>query len=188
MTGRDFFKRFEIFIIVISNFFKIFPYNWRCFFFDLFSSFPSSFGVFIRYCILRTLVKSLGRNVYIGRYSIIKNYSNLIIGDNVSIHEFCFIDAIGGIEIGNNVSIAHSCSLVSFEHIYTSADYPIKYSGIEKKTININDDVWLGANVKILSGSHINSRVVVGAQSLVKGELLEKSLYLGSPVKRIKSI
>ncbi|WP_169628108.1 acyltransferase [Ferrimonas senticii] len=126
--------------------------------------------------------------MYIGRGVILKNPSALNIGRNVSIHDYGYIDALGGILIEDNVSIAHRCSLVSFEHGYDEHDLPIKYNTLRTAPISISSDVWLGANVVVLSGSKIAMRSVIGAGSVVKGHLDGKSLYAGVPVKKIKSI
>lgn len=55
------------------------------------------------------------------------------------------------------------------------------------KEIHIGDKVWIGANVTILKGTNIGNNIVVGASSLVAGNLLaENSIYSGNPIKIIK--
>ncbi|MNR38520.1 Galactoside O-acetyltransferase [compost metagenome] len=54
--------------------------------------------------------------------------------------------------------------------------------------IKIGDNVFIGYGVTILPNSNIGSNVIVGACSLVKGELKSNSVYAGIPAKYICSI
>lgn len=54
--------------------------------------------------------------------------------------------------------------------------------------INIGDKVFIGYGVTILPNSKIGSNVIVGAGSLVKGELRSNSVYAGVPAKYICSL
>ena len=56
-----------------------------------------------------------------------------------------------------------------------------------KGGIIIEDDVWLGAGVTILDGSHIKRGTIVGANALVSGILDEYSIYGGNPLTKLKS-
>jgi virginiamycin A acetyltransferase len=51
--------------------------------------------------------------------------------------------------------------------------------------IKIRDDVWIRAKTTILDGTVINNGVVIGANSLVKGELKPYYVYAGNPLKKI---
>ena len=50
----------------------------------------------------------------------------------------------------------------------------------------IGSDVWLAANVTVLKGSKISDGAVIGAKSLVKGEIPENAIAVGIPAKVIK--
>ncbi len=50
----------------------------------------------------------------------------------------------------------------------------------------LEDNVEIGANCTILPGAIIRSNVVVGAGSLVKGELAANAIYAGTPCRKIK--
>lgn len=164
------------------------PYVVKATIFDCFSGLPTFVGLSIRYIFLKSMCESVGHNVYIGRWTVVKNCKQLRLGSNVSIHEYCYIDAIGGVTIGSNVSIAHSCSILSFEHTWNNTKNPIKYNELHYDPVRISDDVWLGAGVRVLSGVSIRNRVIVGAGSVVKGELLSNHVYGGVPCKILKVI
>lgn len=188
MKGKTLFSLFYPLIRVSIKFFRILPYFILEFFFDTLSLIPTKLGVGLRYIILASMCDSIGKNVYVGRYVIIKNARNLRIGDNVSIHDNCYIDASGTITIGSDISIAHSCSILSFEHQYDNYEKPIKYNDLIFKRVFICDDVWIGCGSRVLSGSQIGSRVIIAAGAVVKGKIKSNSIYGGVPCRLIKRI
>ncbi|MGI2799433.1 acyltransferase [Photobacterium damselae] len=167
---------------------KILPKFFRHFLYDISSLIPTFLGVFFRAVILKSLLLKCGKKLYVGRFVTIKNPHLLSVGDNVSFHEYCFVDAIAGIDIGDNVSIAHSSSLISFDHQFSNEELPIKYNKLKFSEINISDDVWIGSGVRILCGSHISSRTIIAAGSVVKGNIESRYIYAGVPAKPKKRI
>jgi acetyltransferase-like isoleucine patch superfamily enzyme len=49
----------------------------------------------------------------------------------------------------------------------------------------VEDDVWIGANSVILDGAIIRRGAVVGAGSLVRGEVASYSIVAGNPLRQI---
>ncbi|MDH1994808.1 acyltransferase [Aeromonas caviae] len=188
MSGRDLFK----IIKVVINFFvfivRPFPKCIKKFLYEICSIIPTNIGVFLRYIILKSQAASVGDNVYIARYVIIKNPEKLIIGSNVSIHEFCYIDAEGGITIGDDVSIAHNSSFISFEHTWEDLNTTIKYNKLTLDKIFIGSDVWIGCGVRILAGVKVSNRSVVGAGSVLNKQYPSNVVIVGTPGRVIKEI
>lgn len=56
---------------------------------------------------------------------------------------------------------------------------------IEYGDIIINDDAYIGANCTVLPGSIVGEGAVVGANSLVKGQLEPWAIYVGTPCRKI---
>jgi len=166
---------------------SILPFSIRLFLFSYFSGTPGKIGVGLRYLFLKTLCSSCGDNVYIGRWCSFKNIKGLIIGDNVSVHDYCYFDAKGIISIGTNVSIAHNSTILTFEHTFSNPSLPIKYQPLNINKVVIDDDVWIGCGCRILSGTRINSRSVIGANSVVKNEI-GPGVYVGCIAKKIKDL
>lgn len=54
--------------------------------------------------------------------------------------------------------------------------------------INIGNDVYIGVNTTILSGTKIGNRCIIGACSLVKGNFPDNSVIAGVPAKVIKTV
>lgn len=185
MTGKDFFKKYDLLINIVIKIFSFFPKKFLVFLYDFIFSQNYKLSYFLRYCILKNLAKQVGKNIYIARNVVLKNIEKLEIGDNVSIHEFCYIDGAGGISIGNNVSISHNCSIISFDHKYNfNDDTPIKYQGSIFEKIIIGNNIWIGCNTKILKGTILEDNIVIAAGSVLRKKVyIENSLYVGE--KRI---
>lgn len=93
--------------------------------------------------------------------------------------------------IGNYCSIADNVTfLMGGEHDYKristypfqSLIYKIKTDCSFKENIIIEDDVWIGYDSLILSGTHIGKGSVIGARSVVKGNIPPYSVYIGNRV------
>lgn len=112
---------------------------------------------------------------------------NIIIGEDSYINSGVTIYSGNGVRIGHNVLIAANCTLASSNHEYRAKDKKIIEQRFmpSKGGIVIEDDVWIGANTVILDGTIIRQGVVVGAHSLVKGELDEYCIYAGNPLRLV---
>ena len=118
---------------------------------------------------------SVGNNFYIGRYSQIE------------------CDA----EIGNNVILGNYVALVGkYDHNYQQIGYTIRlasqirdsdytWHGLNSKVI-IEDDVWIGYNAIILSGTRIARGAIVAAGSVVTKDVQAYSIVGGNPARLIK--
>lgn len=108
------------------------------------------------------------------------------IGKNVSINEWVFLDGYGELSIGDNTRIAHGCSIVSEDHGYESVEIPIYKQKKVKRKVVIEEDVWLGAGVKVLKGVRIGKGSIVGAGAVVTRDLPSFSIAVGVPAEVIK--
>lgn len=188
VSGRESFKKRERVIRCLSVLFRALPFTLFRILYETSSVFSGRASILLRYLFIDRFSECVGAALYVGRFVVVKNLSSLRLGDNVSIHDYCYLDCIGGIFVGDNVSIAHNCSLVSFDHEWQNTEIPIKYNNISINPITIENDVWVGAGVRILAGCHIESRVVIAAGSVVKGRLESNFLYAGVPARKIKPL
>lgn len=135
-----------------------------------------------RLTVLRILGVRLGKKIKIYGPLYIKYPRRCKIGNNVTINDLVLLNAKGGIEIGNNVTISAGC------HIHStglSTDGGSKRHVLGK--VQIEDNVWLGADVCILKNVKISQNIVVGAKSLVTKDLMVPGIYYGIPARLIKS-
>ena len=114
--------------------------------------------------------------------------SSLVIGEvkvgkNTWIGPFTIIDGSGGLEIGNNCSISASVQIYSHDTMQwaiTGGVAPYEYS---KTTIGNN--CYIGPNTIIAKGVTIADGVIVGANSFVNKSLEPNKKYAGNPAKEI---
>lgn len=189
MSGRDLYTFFKPVLILLIFLLKIIPRFILNFLWSVTSPFEGNVALTIRYLIVASKAKSCKGQGFIGRNVTIKNLQNLTLGKNFSIHANCYIDAAGEVIIGDNVSIAHNTSIISFEHQWGVTSLPIKYNPTKLSKISICDDIWIGCGVRILAGTSIQSRVIVGAGTVVNGTNLDcNSVYVGIPARKVKDI
>ena len=99
------------------------------------------------------------------------------------------------LSIGSFCSIAGDVHfLLSGEHTYkTLSTYPIKHffvdgscESLTKGPIVIEDDVWIGYGCVILSGVTIGKGSVIGAMSIVSGDIPPYSIFAGGNIMRYR--
>lgn len=130
---------------------------------------------------------SLGANSVVDSFVKIKcagGTADVSIGRFVYINSGTVIYSGNGITIGDHVLIAANCTLAPVNHAYHSRDVLIHEQRFQasKGGILIEDDVWIGAGTVILDGAIIRRGAVVGACSLVRGELTSHGIYCGNPL------
>lgn len=117
--------------------------------------------------------------------------AELTIGDGCGISSSC-IWARESIVIGNNVNIGADC--IVFDHDAHSLDhlkrrcYADDSAGTATAPIRIADDVLIGARTIVLKGVTIGARAIVGAGSVVAGDIPAGEIWAGNPAKFIKKL
>ncbi len=113
---------------------------------------------------------------------------DVVIGENSYINSGTVIYSGNGVQIGKGVLIAANCTIAPVNHEYRLKDKTILEQRFmpSKGGIFIEDDVWIGANTVICDGAIIHKGAVVGANSVVIGELESYGVYVGSPLRIIK--
>lgn len=146
----------------------------------------------IRAIYLNILGAKIGNNTRIENVKFIQvqcSLKNFRCGDNVFIGTGVTIDLSAPLSIGKNSIIAPGCSLIThqdageFNNSILSKLYPKKYLAL-----TIKEEVWVGADVTILPGTIIESLTVIGAKSLVSGNIPGKVLAAGIPAKVKKTL
>jgi acetyltransferase-like isoleucine patch superfamily enzyme len=154
----------------------------------------------------------LGNNLFIGDRVVIYNPGDggrVDLSDGVRIYGDTFIQTgqggsvkIGGdthiqpgchllaykasIEIGRDVQIAPRCAFYPYDHGIFPGELIWKQPLTTKGNINIEDDVWLGFGVIVLSGVRIGRGAVVAAGSVVTHSIPAGAIAVGVPARVVK--
>lgn len=144
----------------------------------------------------RLNVYGFGRVINIGRNVTFYDNTNieigpdgvLTIGENFTMSYGSIIACSICVRIDDNVMIGEFVSIRDSSHNYKDLSLPINQQGDYFSDIYIGSNVWIGRGSIVFPGTRINSNVVVGANSIVKGLLDEGFVYAGNPLKKIKKI
>ncbi len=127
----------------------------------------------------------LGNEVLLGRGTVLGTRNGRIdIGDFSNIGAGCRMGTTSQIKIGKHVLLAANCYIGGAQHNYDRTDIPIMRQGYNNRGgVIIEDDVWLGTDVKILDGVTIGTGCVIGAGALVTKDIPSYSIAMGVPAK-----
>jgi acetyltransferase-like isoleucine patch superfamily enzyme len=142
------------------------------------------------------------RYVRIGRGSLIGPYATLSAGvspqhelgdvEIVTIGDRCLIGRGSGIVghqrvvIGDDVFTGHHVYITDANHGYEDPSIPPSQQFAESRPVSIGDACWLGHGTIVLPGSTIGRHVVVGAGSVVTGDLPDRCVAVGNPARVIR--
>ena len=155
--------------------------------FWLFKNIPGIIGFFIRNLILKIFSKSKKGMVSIQPEVNMVNVNKIEFGANIGINSGTYINALGGIKFGNYVLIGSNVTISAGKHGIMGKFPPVFSRPSEPLSINIEDDVWLGAGVVIMPGITLKKGTVVGANAVVTKSTEEYGVYVGSPARKVKS-
>ena len=106
--------------------------------------------------------------------------------DHTSIGEYSFIAANGGVRIGPNVVIGHHVSVITSNHRFDDPMRPIAEQGVQLRSIEIGDNVWVGSGARILAGVTIGDGAVIGANSVVTRSVAPGAVVAGVPARWLR--
>ena len=96
----------------------------------------------------------------------------LIIGDKCFFNQNVSITCKKKIVIGDRCQIANNVVIVDHDHAGSE-----NWGSYVETTVTIGNDVWIGANVVIMRGTTIGDKAVIGAGSIVKGDVPEGKVF-----------
>jgi len=92
------------------------------------------------------------------------------------------------ITIGNDVWTGHHVYITDQNHGYEDLDLPISRQVMPEQAVRIGDGSWLGHGTVVLPGVSIGRHVVVGANSVVTGDLPDNCVAAGVPARVIRRL
>jgi len=132
----------------------------------------------------------LGDGVHLHRESIVETGmgGSVVIGAHTHIQPRCqFSGYKGSIRIGRGVQIAPYCAFYPYDHGIDPGELISKQPIQSMGDILVDDDAWLGVGVSVLDGARIGKGAVIGAGSVVTGNIPDYSIAVGVPARVVKS-
>lgn len=127
--------------------------------------------------------RRLGFDAGASVYDLSCVYGDVAVGRNTWIGPFTILDGTGGLSIGSN------CSISSGVQIYTHDSVAWALSGgtaeYEYSPVRIGNSCYIGPNTLITRGVEVGDHCVVGAASLVNRDLPPFTVAFGTPCRAV---
>jgi len=147
---------------------------------------------YLRSRLLRFFGAAISNNVRIYEvqfFNLEKGFKNFRVEDDVHIGLGCRIDLEGPVTIRRGTAISPGVTILTHSDPGSQHDTPLSQAFAPfVRGVEIGPHCWIGCNSTILAGALIRDRTVIGACSLVIGEIEPDSLYLGTPARKVRSL
>jgi acetyltransferase-like isoleucine patch superfamily enzyme len=108
------------------------------------------------------------------------------IGDRCSIGRGSCIVGHRRIVIGDDVTTGPNVYVTDQNHTYADVDVPIGRQWPSDDPVEIGSGCWIGTGAVILPGTRIGDHVVVGAGSVVRGDVPSRCVIAGAPATVVR--
>lgn len=112
----------------------------------------------------------------------------LSIGARVGIRPFCTISASESIVIEDDVVIASYTSVIDSDHTFAQGRPNVMHNGVLSSPIHIGRGTWIAERVAVLRGARIGRCCIIGANSVVRGDVPDFSIAVGSPARVVGKV
>lgn len=153
---------------------------WKCFYWIAYRWMPRFFNGWHRGA-LRLFGAKIGADVLIYPSALIECPWNLELTNNSVIGDGVRLYALGHIFVGKHSVVSQRAHLCAGSHDYTDPRMPLL-----RPPITIGHGVWICTEAFIGPGVTIGDRAVIGARSVVTGNLPEDMVCAGNPCRPIK--
>ena len=143
------------------------------------------FGTNIRIGNFVTIICASDRKVDISTWQTDKLNGEIFIDDYVLMSPGTNLRCAKKISIGKSSMIASDVTITDsdWHGIYDRTDYVAL-----PKEVEIEENVWIGERSIVLKGSKIGKNSIIGAGSVVAGDIPENCVFAGNPAKFVKKL
>jgi acetyltransferase-like isoleucine patch superfamily enzyme len=112
----------------------------------------------------------------------------LRIGDRVGIRPYCTISAAESIVLEDDVIVGAYSSVYDSDHTFAQGRPNVMHNSLETAPVRIGRGTWLAERVAVLRGSNIGRCCIVGANSVVRGDIPDFSIAVGAPARVVGEV
>ncbi len=155
-------------------------------------------GFFVRHPVEGEVLEALdGGRLTIGEGTLLEPGCWLTLAPEarIEIGAGCFLNrntmiaAHERVTIGDHTMLANGCFVGDADHRFDDPERPITEQGFTTKgPVEIGANCWFGVNCAVTSGVTVGSRCVIGANSVVNGDLPPATIAAGVPARVIKPV
>ena len=132
-----------------------------------------------------TIICASDRKVDLSTWQTDKLNGEIFIDDYVLMSPGTNLRCAKKISIGKSSMIASDVTITDsdWHGIYDRTDYVAS-----PKEVEIEENVWIGERSIVLKGSKIGKNSIIGAGSVVAGDIPENCIFAGNPAKFVKKL
>ena len=112
----------------------------------------------------------------------------LRIGDRVGIRPWCTLSASGGILLEDDVILGAYSTVIDSDHTFREGRPNVMHNSVDVDPIRIGRGTWVAERVAVLKGSNIGECCIIGANSVVKGDVPPFSIAAGAPARVVGEV
>jgi lipopolysaccharide O-acetyltransferase len=112
----------------------------------------------------------------------------LVIGERVGIRPYCTISAAESLIIEDDVIIGAFTGIIDSDHTFALGRPNVMHNPLATAPVRIGRGSWLAERVAVLRGSTIGRCCIIGANSVVRGEIPDCSIAVGAPARVVGSV
>lgn len=131
--------------------------------------------------ILGHLWLSVERDAWEGDAPVIR------IGERVGVRPYCTISAAESVLIEDDVVLSAFSTVIDSDHSFEGGSPSVLWNPPVSSPVRIGRGTWVGERVAVLRGARIGRYCIIGANSVVRGEIPDYSIAAGVPAKVVGS-
>ena len=112
----------------------------------------------------------------------------LRIGSRVGIRPYCSISASESVVLEDDVILSAYSSVIDSDHTFRLGAPNVMHNPVDTAPVWIGRGTWIGERVGVLRGSRIGECCIIGANSVVRGEIPPYSVAVGAPARVVRTI
>jgi acetyltransferase-like isoleucine patch superfamily enzyme len=112
----------------------------------------------------------------------------LRIGARVGIRPLCSISAATGIVLEDDVVLSAYSTVIDSDHTFRDGRPNIMHNPLDTAPVRVGRGTWIGERCAVLKGAQIGECCVIGANSVVKGEIPPYSVAVGAPARVVGEV